>query len=450
MEERNLHLLKAINKLLEKGERWRVTQVLNSVHPADAAEILEALPDEEQRALFEVWDADHSADALLEMDEKEQVEIAEHLGLAVISEILSEMPADDAADLLGDLSKARAGEILEKIELDKRQHIERLLKHREDTAGGLMTPKFVSLNKNMSTQQAIDFFREQGPSAQEIYYIFVVDEINRLVGVLSLRDLIIAEPNTIIKNIMDEKVIYAPANVDQEEVARIMRKYDLLALPVVGDDMKLLGMITVDDIMDVMQNEATEDMYRMVGLSSDERVSTPLFVSLRRRLPWLYFNLGTAILAAWVVGLFESTIAKVVTLAVFLPVVAGQGGNAGTQTLTIIVRSLALGEIDSKTGRRALIKEASLGLLNGIAIGVVIALVAYLWKGIPALGLVIGLAMILNMIAAGISGVVVPLGLKLFKVDPAVASAIFVTTVTDVCGFFFFLGLATLFISWLV
>lgn len=446
MEKRNEHLFKAINKLLEKGERWRVTQVLNSVHPADAAEILEALPDEEKRELFEVWDADHSADALLEMDEEEQVEIAEHLRLAVISEILSEMPADDAVDLLGDLSTDRAARILEKIEPEKRLHLEKLLKHREDTAGGLMTPKIISLNKSMNTQEAIDYLRKQGPSAKEIYYIFVVDENNRLAGVLSLRDLIIAQPNAFVKNIMDENVIYAPANVDQEEVARIMRKYDLLALPVVSDDMKLLGMVTVDDVMDVMQNEATEDMYRMVGLSAEEKVSNPIRVSLKRRLPWLYVNLMTAMLSASVVAFFQSTVARLAILAVFMPIVANQGGVGGSQVATILVRGLALGELDKAMARRAIIKELSLGALNGIAIGSVIALLAFIWKGSPMLGIIVGMAMMLNLIAAGLAGMAVPLTLRKLGIDPAIASSIFVTTVTDACAFFFVLALATLFI----
>lgn len=450
MEARNEPLYKAILKLLSKGEHWRVTQVLNNVHPADAAEIIEALPDEEKRHLFEVWDADRSADALLEMDDEEQVEIAETLRLAVIAGILNEMPVDDAVDLIGDLPHERAVRIMERMNPEQRVEVKRLLEHREDTAGGLMTSEFVSLNKEMTAEQAIDWLRRVRPAADETYYIFVVDNEEKLAGVISLRDLIIAEPAARIKNIMNKNVIYVGTTTDQEEAARIIRKYDLLALPVVDLEDKLVGMVTVDDIIDVIQHEATEDMYRMVGLASDERVITPLFISLKRRLPWLYINLVTALVAASVVSLFESTIAKLATLAVMMPIVAGMGGNAGSQTLTIIVRSIALGEISKDTARKALIKEATLGLLNGMAIGIVIAVITYVWQGNMVLGLVIGLAMIFNLVAAASAGFLVPLGLRFFGVDPAVASAIFVTTVTDICGFFFFLGLATIFLSFLI
>lgn len=450
MEERNEPLLKAINKLLEKNEHWRVTKVLNNVHPADAAEILEVLPDEEQKKLFEIWDADHSADALLEMSEEEQVDIAETLRLAVISEILSEMPADDAVDLLGDLPIERANKILQKMKPEVSEEVKRLLLHREDTAGGLMTPEFVGIQKEMTSQEAIEYLRELGPPDREIYYIFVIDENKRLCGVLSLRALITAEPNSQIKNIMDEKVIYSPANLDQEEVARIMRKYDLLALPVVADNMEMLGIVTVDDVMDVIQNEATEDMYKMIGLSAEEKVSNPIRISLKRRLPWLYVNLATAILSASVVAFFESTISKLAIIAAFMPVVANQGGVGGSQVATILVRGLALGELDRKMAKRALIKEVSLGLLNGIAIGLVFAIITYLWRGNSWLGLIAGLAMFFNLIAAGFVGMAVPLTLRKIGVDPAIASSIFVTMVTDACAFLFVLGLATMFISWLV
>lgn len=450
MEARNQPLFKAITKLIEKGERWRVTQVLNSVHPADAAEIIEALPDEEKKELFEVWDADHSADALLEMDEEEQVEIAESLRIAVIAEILNEMPADDAADLIGDLPHDRAVMIMTRMNPEIRGEVQRLLRHREDTAGGLMTPEFIALNKEMTSDQAIDWLRRVKPSAGETYYIFVVDEEDRLAGVISLRDLIVAPSNTRIKNIMNKDVIFAGTTTDQEEVARIIRKYDLLALPVVDLENKLVGMVTVDDIIDVIHDEATEDMFRMIGLSAEERVSNPVGVSLRRRMPWLFVNLLTASISASFVALFEPTLAILPILAVFMPIVANQGGVSGSQVATILVRGLALGEFGREESRWIIVKELSLGLLNGLTIGILLSVLTFLWFGNVLLGAIVGIAMMLNLIVAGFAGMAVPLTLRRIGVDPAIASSIFVTMITDAGSFIFVLGIATIFIARLV
>lgn len=450
MEERNEPLYKAILKLLEKDEHYRVTQVLSTVHPADAAEIIEALPDEEQREVFELWDADHSADALLEMSEAEQVEIAESLSLTVITEILNEMPVDDAADLLGDLPVDRARQIISLMNPEAKADVESLLKHHEETAGGLMTPEYIAFDLDTTADEAINTLRKLKPPATETYYIFVTGDEKKLTGVVSLRDLIIAAPNTVIKDLMNKNVVHVKTTADQEEAARLIRKYDLLALPVVDEESRLVGMITVDDIIDVIQEEATEDMYRMIGLSAEEKVSNPIKVSLKRRLPWLYVNLITAVISASVVSFFEPTIAKFAVLAVFMPIVANQGGVGGTQVATILVRGLALGELDKNMARRAIFKELSMGVLNGVAIGLAIAVLAFFWKGIPALGLIVGAAMLLNLIAASFAGMTVPLTLRKLGVDPAIASSIFVTMVTDAFAFLFVLGLATLFIAWLI
>jgi magnesium transporter len=282
-----------------------------------------------------------------------------------------------------------------------------------------------------------------------VFYLYVVDGRRHLVGVTSLRRLLLVAPETPLKRIMTPDVFSVRVDTDQEEAARLVASYNLLAIPVVDEENKLAGVITVDDVIDVLKDEATEDLYRLAGVSGDERVETPAWEALKKRLPWLGVNLGTAFLAASVVAAFEHTISQATALAVFMPIVAGMGGNAGTQTLTVIVRGLALGELSWANARRTLFKEAAIGLGNGVALGVVAALVAWATKGNPVLGLLLGMAMICNMLVASTAGTLVPLGLKAMKVDPALASSVFITTFTDVVGFASFLGLATIFLRYL-
>jgi magnesium transporter len=282
-----------------------------------------------------------------------------------------------------------------------------------------------------------------------VFYLYVVDGRRHLVGVTSLRRLLLVSPETPLKRIMTPDVISVRVDTDQEEVARQVASYNLLAVPVVDEENKLVGVITVDDVIDVIKDEATEDLLRLAGVSGDERVAAPASEALRKRLPWLAVNLATAFVAASVVALFEGTISRATALAVFMPIVAGMGGNAATQTLTVIVRGLALGELGWSNARKALMKEAAVGLGNGVVLGVIAAGVAWVAKGDPMLGLLLGMAMVLNMFVAATAGTLVPLGLKALKVDPALASSVFITTFTDVVGFAAFLGLATIFLRYL-
>ena len=282
-----------------------------------------------------------------------------------------------------------------------------------------------------------------------VFYLYVVDERKHLVGVTSLRRLLLVSPETPLKRIMTADLITARVDIHQEEVARQVASYNLLAIPVVDEENKLVGVITVDDIIDVIKDEATEDIYRLAGVAGDERAFTPAGESLRKRLPWLGVNLVTAFIAASVVALFEGTIERITALAVFMPIVAGMGGNAATQTLTVIVRGIALGELSWSNSRKALVKEATVGLGNGIVLGLVAAAVAWATRGSPVLGLVLGAAMVINMFVAATAGTLVPLGLRAANIDPALASSVFITTLTDVAGFFSFLGLAYLFVEFL-
>jgi magnesium transporter len=310
-----------------------------------------------------------------------------------------------------------------------------------------MTSEFFALRPQMTAQSAIDFLRGLNREAATPYYLYVVNRNGVLIGIVGLRDIIVSPADTPIKAIMQDDVIKVPVGTDQEEVARVMTRYDLLALPVVDSEGKLVGVINYDNIVDVIEEEATEDILRLANVGDgDLQVWSPAGLSIRRRLPWLVVNLGTAFIAASVIGLFEATIAKLAVLAVFQSIVAGEGGNAGTQTLALMVRGMALGEIQFRDARRALLREAGIGLVHGLVVGVLVALGAWAWRGIPILGLVIGLAMMGNLVAAGLAGTLVPLTLRALKLDPALASAVIVTTVTDCVGFGLFLGLATLFL----
>jgi magnesium transporter len=327
--------------------------------------------------------------------------------------------------------------------------VENLLEYDEQTAGRIMNPHVFALNEDMTVGEAITEL-QNNRDVEMVFYLYVVDDRKHLVGVVSLRRLLLVSPETPLKRIMTADLISVRVDMDQEEVARQVAAYNLLAIPVVDEENKLVGIITVDDVIDVLKDEATEDIYRLAGVSGDERAFTPPGESLRKRLPWLGINLATAFLAASVVAIFEPQIALLPALAIFMPIVAGMGGNAGTQTLTVIVRGIALGELTWSNSRKALLKEVVVGLGNGIALGIVAALIVWAVRGNFLLGAVLGMAMIINMFVAAAAGTLVPLGLRAANIDPALASSVFITTMTDVFGFFSFLGLAAVFAQYLV
>lgn len=441
--------LDRVRAALEAGHVEDAIHVLADLHPADRAEAFSDLPKDDQDELFPRLEPADAAELLEELDDDEAAEAASALAPAALADVLDEMDPDDAADLLGDLPKAQAESAL--AEMEEADEVRPLLVYRDDTAGGLMTTDFFALRRQMTVQKAFEFLRSQEVDGEKPYYLYVVDRADKLIGVVGLRDLIAAAPETTVDAIMRRDVRSVPVGTDQEEVARLTKKYSLLALPVVDAEGRLAGVIRTSDVVHVIEEEATEDLYQLSNVSGgDLNPWSPVRMSVSRRLPWLYVNLFTAFLAAWVVSLFEATIAQLAVLAVFQGIVAGQGGNAGGQTLAIMVRGIALGEIELKDVWPVLLREIGIGLLHGAAVGVAVALVAWWWKGIPILGLVIGLAMAGNMMAAGVAGTLVPLTLKAFKLDPALASTVLVTTVTDCVGFGLFLGLATAFLPYLL
>jgi len=424
-----------------------VLRELLAKDPADIAELLEELSQQQAADLVHRLFLRHAAaEPLGEMDPDDSAELVVQLDRAEASEILARMDPDDAVDVLLELPEEIQQDLLSKLSRQDAEVLTDLLAYPPDTAGGLMSPEIVPLSLSMSAGEAIDLLRRRQEEAETVYYAYAVDDEGRLQGVLSLRDMALAAPGKSLRELVVRDAVTVSVMEDVEEVARTFDKYDYFALPVVDDANRLLGVITVDDVIDVIREEATEDMYGLAGVPSEEGVGTGWFRSLRLRLPWLYLRLLTALAAAVVVGLFEPMIAKVAALAVLMGVIAGQGGSAGMQTVTIITRGIALGEIAPRQGRRLLGKELFLGAVNGALIGATIGVITYLWKGEIWIGVAAFLAMLLNMVIAGVSGVIIPLAVRALGRDPALASGIFLTTVTDVLGF----GLLFLIARWLL
>ncbi|MFV0337822.1 MAG: magnesium transporter [Chthoniobacterales bacterium] len=417
---------------------------LKKEEPRDVANQLIDLGVDGIRDVLRMLPDSQSANVLMEFNPSLQAELFEQMQLHRVSGIVDEMPLDDAADILGKIPAGRLNAVLRELPSESANKITEILGYPDDSAGGIMNPEFLAVQEDFTIQEAINFLREQEQTGHEgLFYIYVVDKEGRLRGVLRVRDLVLSSSNRKIGDVMISQVRSASVHADQEDIATLFRDHRFSVIPVVDDFQRLCGVITSEDAIDVLEEEATEDMQRMIGLSGEEMLDTPWKISLKNRLPWLYVNLATAVLAGWVVSIFEPTIAKYAVLAVFLPIIAGQGGNAGTQTLTIMVRSMALGGIEGRQKRRILAKELLVGLCTGLATGLAVGIVGWLWRGDLTLGIIAYLALLLNMLAAAASGVLIPIGLKTLKIDPALASSIMLTTVTDVVGFFIFLGLAS-------
>ncbi|GFP78246.1 magnesium transporter [Clostridium fungisolvens] len=424
-------------------------KLLEEVHPVDILDVLRELEDEKYSILKKLpnWLV---ADIFEEMDEDEQQEALNLFSELDQFKILNEMSSDEITDLLGNLEPDKVDRFLGNIDKEDAEEVKELLTYEEDTAGGIMATEFIAIKENMTVKETLSYLQTTGIEAETVYYLYVLDSSGILTGILSLRDLVISSFDTKISSIMTTSVKSVPVHMDQEEVANIFQKYGFQAMPVIDDLGEMLGVVTFDDIIDIVRQEDNEDIYRLGGLSEGEAVDGSVMDSVRSRLPWLLVNLITAIIAGATVGLFSSTIDKLVILATFNPIIAGMGGNAGTQSLTLIVRGIALGELNKENAKRVFLKEIIAGLFNGIAIGIVVAILGLIWANKPVFGLVVGVAMILNMSLATVVGYLVPVILKKLNIDPALASAVFVTTFTDVCGFFFFLGLATMFLKYLM
>ncbi|MEA1913119.1 MAG: magnesium transporter [candidate division WOR-3 bacterium] len=433
----NEKIMEEVKYLIEKGDNKTLKEYFSSLEIPDKAYLIAHLSDDEKLLVFSPLGIEEKTELIPELDDYSMEVIIEALDADELSKIANSLDVDEAVDLIAEVEDYRREQVVGKVK--RSDQIRALLKFGPDTAAGIMTLKFMSINgkDNVSTaQEELRKVREE----EEYKYIYILDDDGRLKGYVTPWKILTSPPEKKLEELAED-IHSVTADLDQEAVANIAGDYDLLQVPVVDNFGHLLGVITIDDLVDVMEEEATEDIQYLGGLGTIETAFYPTRRSFVFRLPWLYINLLTALLAALVVGYFEDVIQAFIGAAIFMPVVAGMGGNAGTQTLSIMVRGLALGEVRYADIKRLLWKEIGVGFLTGFAVGVVTSLIAYFWKGSPLFGVVVGLALILNHIAAGLFGVLIPLILDKVGVDPAHASSIFLTTVTDVFGFFALLGL---------
>lgn len=436
----------AVFRSFKKGERANLKKLLPKLKPAETVAILARMsPSEQVRMVETLFGLGLALPVLNKLPVELAKEIVAGLPDHILQESLRGLPAQAAADLLAYMPVKRQEGILEGLETEQRWLLTRTRLYDRDSAGGRMTQDYVMFHQEMTGGEVIRELRHKLEN-KDLLYVYIVDDANRMTGVLSVRRLVLASPETRVRDLMFKDPICVRPEAKKEEVARLVWDFDLLAIPVVNDEGRMLGVVPFDEILDVLEEEATEDVYRLANLSTAERVFTPFSRSVRLRTPWLLLNLATAILAALTVSLFRGTIARFVTLAVMMPIVSGMGGNAGAQSLTILVRSLAIGEFKFVRRRRAALKEAAVGAFTGTINGLVMGLIAYLWFRNLWLCLVVFLAMVGNLILGGLMGALVPLLLAWRKKDPALGSSVLVTTATDVGGFFLLLGLATLFI----
>lgn len=418
---------------------------LKDLHASDIADLIEHLEDDQRLLLMRRLPPDVAADALAEMEEVERpADLLLQLELRRIGEIVGEMADDDAADILGELEPEQQAEVLSVVAVPDAAHIEELLHHAEDTAGGIMTRDMLAIRSNLTAGEAIAEIRRQARGDMEFYTIFVIESDRRLIGVVSLHDLVLSEPGVALSAIIEQPRAVVPVDMDQEEVSHILSRYNLASIGVVDESGRLLGRVTFDDVIDVLEAEMTEDILRFAAVSDEEHVRGSTVDAIRSRLPWLLLNLGTASLGALVVWSFRDTIETLVVLAVVMPIVAGLGGNAGTQALAVTIRRIALADESLAERWHVLGKEALVGLLNGLAVGALAFALGYVLLGQgPVFGLVVLLAMWGNLVVASFAGAFIPIVLESAGIDPAVASSVFVTALTDLTGFLLLLGLAT-------
>jgi magnesium transporter len=419
-------------------------ELIGELHQADVGDLIEALDPELRPRLVKLMGHDFDFSALTEVDDTVREEILEELPPEAVAEGVRELDSDDAVAILADLPKDEQTEILEQLPPPERVALARSLLYPENSAGRRMQTEFTGVPPVWTVGRTIDYLRETPDLPERFWEIYVVDPAGRLQGTVALDRLLRTKRPVPIAELIDEELHPVRVTDDQEDVARLFEHYDLVATPVVDEADRLVGVITFDDIVDVIEQEAEEDIRALGGVGREEELSDPVWFVARGRFNWLLVNLATAFLASSVLGLFEGELQKMVALAVLAPIVASQGGNAATQTMTVAVRALATHELSSANAARLVLREVLVGLVNGLAFAVITGVAAAAWFKVPDLGLVIGLAMICNLLAGALGGILVPLVLHRFRADPAISSGVFVTTVTDVVGFFSFLGIATL------
>jgi len=441
-------IMENILYLINEQDEPSLKNIIVDTHPADLAIILQDLEEDERNYLFSLMNAETASDVVTELDEVTREEIVSDLQEERLSEIVNEMDSDDAADVVAELPEDLQEKILAKIEPQDRAEVEKLLIHEEDTAGGIMALEYIAVYEDQTVDDAIREIRRRAEEINEVFYIYAVDRGNRLVGVVPIKSLFLRNPRRIIKDIMHTDVISVTVDTDQEEVANLVRKYDLSAMPVVDQHNRLVGRITIDDIVDVLHEEANEDIQRMAGIADEEILQeTSTFKISRNRLPWLLISFLGELGSAMVLNRFDATLEEILISAFFIPVIMATGGNAGIQSSTIVVRSLAMHETGTASLWNRVFRELRVAVLNGLIVGSLLFTVIYLWKHNLDFGIVGGIAILLVMINSAVFGAVIPFILSKFKVDPAIATGPFITTANDIFGLLIYLGMTSFYIA---
>lgn len=438
-----------LEELYKIQDLKKISEIVEEIHPVDFLEELEEYEGDLSKLLSKLPD-DYLVLLIDEAEIEEKLEIFETLSDVRKAKIITDISSDELVDMIQEFHEDEIESILEHLEPKDQAEIREMLTYDKETAGGIMATEFLRVRDTMSMDETIDYLRTMAPDYETPYYVYVIDDDSYLKGVVQLRQILTCPPDTLVKDEMVESVIAIDVNTDQEDVARQFEKYGFAAMPVIDNIGKMIGIITFDDILPIITEEHTEDMYRLAGLDEEEEISGSVLSSVKSRIFWLILNLFTAILAATVIGKFEDTIATIVALATLMPIVSGMGGNSATQTLTLIIRAIALDDIDSKNVLPVLIKEITVGLIDGIIVGILLGIITYFWIGNFYLSLIIMFALVFNIIISAIVGTMVPIILKKLGTDPALASSVFVTTFTDCFGFGIFLSLATVFMDYLI
>jgi len=451
MEKKDLkEIVDDIVYLIDVKDEAMIRNIIVDLHPVDLADIIHYLDEEHRDYVFSLLNAELASDVLAELDQVSRDDILEELDERRISAIVNEMDSDDATDLVSDLPEALAEKVLDHIDTKDSDEVKELLSHEEDTAGGIMAKEFIAVHQNSTVDEAIQEIRKKSEEVENVYNVYTVDEQGKLVGIVSLKNLILSRPNVRVIDIMDRDVISVNTTIDQEVVAHIARRYDLVAIPVVNNDGILVGRITFDDVADVMQEEASEDIQRMAGITDEEEFrETSTFKILKVRLPWLIVGFFGQLVSAMILRNFEASIHQIITSAFFIPIIMAMGGNAGIQSSTIIVRGMATGEISIYYIGKRILRELYVALLNGLVCGVLIIFVISIWLHMFNFGVILGVAMLIVIVNASLTGAIVPVILKKFKIDPAIATGPFITTSNDVVGLLIYLSLITLFLPFI-
>ncbi|WP_430487987.1 magnesium transporter [Priestia flexa] len=450
--EEQKRLQEDLINLLKENKIDAFREEFLEMHPYDQGQFFEELDEDLRFALYEMLSPEEMADIFeqVEVPEEDYQDLLSEMHPTFAADMLAEMSTDDAVDVLNELDKEQVASYLTIMDEEAADEIKELLHYEEYTAGSIMTTEFIAIKANQTVRSAMQILRREAPGAETIYYTFVVDEQKHLVGVISLRDLIVADEETMISDVMSERVVSVSVAEDQEEVARIMRDYNFLALPVVDFQQHLLGIITVDDVIDVMDEEASDDYSKLAGLSDvDDTASNNPFNAAKKRLPWLIILLFLGLMTASLIGRFEHTLNQVAILAIFIPLIGGMAGNTGTQALAVAVRGIATGEIQEEGKLKLLIREALTGLITGGFSGIAVTLIVYVWQGDLILGALVGISIFATLTVATITGAFIPLFMHRLKIDPAVASGPFITTINDLISILIYFGLATTFMSYL-